>query len=74
MIDITFQGPVDRLGPEHLGIRGALLEYSWTKDIFLNVDWSNIYTFSDTLKRLDVRLGQVLSAIGCPYGEKILTV
>ena len=74
MIDIAFQGPVDGLGSEHLGIRGALLEYPWTKEIFLDVDWPNIYTFSDSLKKLDVRLGQVLSAIGCPYANKIQTV
>jgi len=74
MIDIALQGPIDALGSEHLGIKGALLEYPWTKDIFLDVDWANIYTFSDTLKKLDVRLGQVLSAIGCPYASKIQKV
>ena len=74
IIDIAFQGPVDRLGSEHLGMRGALLEYPWTKDIFLEVDWSNIYTYSDTLKKLEVRVGQVLNAIGCPYSSKIQTV
>ncbi len=40
------------------------------RTIFLEVDWSNIYTFSDTLKKLEVRLGQVLNAIGCPYASK----
>lgn len=74
IIDIAFQGPVDRLGAEDLGIRGALLEYPCTKDIFLELDWSNIYTFSDTVKKLEVRLGQVLGAIGCPYANKIQTV
>ncbi len=74
IIDIAFQGPVDRLGSEHLGMRGVLLEYPWTKDIFLELDWSNIYTFSDTLKKLEVRLGQVLATIGCPYANKIQTV
>jgi hypothetical protein len=74
MIDIAFQGPVDCLTLEHLGTRGVLLEYPWTKNISLEVDWSNIYTFSDTLKKLDVRLGQVLNAIGCPYASKIQAV
>lgn len=69
-VDIAFQGPVDRLRSEHLGMRGVLLEYPWTKNIFLEVDWSNIYTFSDTLKKIEVQLGQVLNAIGCPYAAK----
>ena len=51
-----------------------LLEHPWTKDIFLEVDWSNLYTFSDTLKKLEVRLGQVLNAVGCPYASKPQTV
>jgi hypothetical protein len=33
----------------------------------LEVDWSNLYIFSDTLKKVEVRLGQVLNAIGCAY-------
>src|SRR4030042_3593365 len=46
IIDIAFQGPVDRISSEHLGMMGLLLEHSGTKHIFLEVDWSNIYTFS----------------------------
>ncbi|MGZ3567585.1 MAG: hypothetical protein ACXU9W_02240 [Thermodesulfobacteriota bacterium] len=74
IVDIAFQGPVDGLGPEHLGMKGVALEFPWTKDIFLELDWSNLYTFSDTLKKVEVRLGQVLNAIGCPYSSKIQTV
>jgi hypothetical protein len=55
-------------------MRGVFLEYPWTKNIFLEVDWSNIYTFSDTLKKLEVQLGQVLNAIGCPYAGKVQVV
>ncbi len=73
MVDIAFQGPVDHLESEHL--RGSgLLEYPWTKNIYLEVDWSNLYTFSDTLKKIEVRLGQVLNAIGCAYAGKNQTV
>jgi hypothetical protein len=68
--DIAFQGPVDHLKTDHLGMRGLLLEYSWTKDTFLEVDWSNLYTFSDTPRKLDIQVGQVLGAIGCPYAGK----
>jgi hypothetical protein len=74
MIDVAFQGPVDGLRLEHLDTRGMLLENPWTKNIFLEVDWSNIYTFSDTLKKLEVRLGQVLNAIGCPYASKVQAI
>ncbi len=70
MIDLAFHGPVDGLKPEHLRMKDILLKYPWNKDIFLEVDWSNIYTFSDTLKKLDIRLGQVLNAVGCPYASK----
>jgi hypothetical protein len=71
IFDVTFQGPVDGFKSEHLDMRGALEEYPWSKNIFLEVDWSNIYTFSDTLKKLEVRLGQVLNSIGCPYANKV---
>jgi len=74
IVDVAFQGPVDRLRSEHLGMRDILLEYPWTKNIFLEVDWSNLYTFSDTLKKIDVRLGQVLNAIGCPYASQLQKV
>ncbi len=70
IVDLAFQGPVDGVGPEHLGMSGGFLEQSWTKNLFLEVDWSNIHTFSDTLKKLEVRLGQVLNAVGCPYAGK----
>jgi hypothetical protein len=74
MVDIAFHGPVDGLRSEHLVVRGVLLEHPWTKNIFLEIDWSNIYTFSETLKKLEVRLGQVLNAVGCPYARKFQTV
>jgi len=74
IVDIAFQGPIDRLRSEHLGMSSVLLEYPWIKDIFLEVDWSNIYTFSDTLKKLDLQLGQVLNAIGCPYSGNLQRV
>jgi len=69
IFDLAFHGPVDGLRPEHLGLRGAVIEHPWTRDIYLEVDWSTIYTFSESLKKLDVRLGQVLNAVGCPYAK-----
>jgi hypothetical protein len=74
IIDIVFQGPVDGFKSEHLNRKAMVIEYPWTRNIFLEVDWSNIYTFSDTLKKLEVRMGQVLNSIGCAYANKIQTV
>ncbi len=74
VVDLAFQGPVDCLRPEHLCGGSGLLEYPWTRNIFVEVDWSNIYTFSDTLKKIEIRLGQVLNAIGCPYTARRQTI
>jgi hypothetical protein len=74
VIDVAFHGPVDGLRPDHLKEKGTLLDYPWTKDLFLEVDWANIYTFSDNPKKLDVQLGQVLNAVGCPYACRSTTV
>ena len=73
-LDIAFQGPVEHVAKEHLKMRGVLLEYPWTNDIVLEVDWSNLYTFLENLKKLEINLGQVLNAIGCPYANKLQTV
>jgi hypothetical protein len=74
IVDVAVHGPVDGLQSVHQGMRDGLCEYPWTSNIFLEVDWSNLYTFSDTLEKLDVRMGQVLNAIGCPYACKPQTV
>jgi len=74
VIDIAFQGPVDGFRSEYLSLSDRVHEHPWAKNIFLEVDWSNIYTFSDTLKKLEVQLGQVLNAIGCPYASKLQTI
>jgi hypothetical protein len=67
IVDFAVHGPVDGLRSEHQGMRDGLLDYLWTNNVFLEVDWSNLYTFSDTLRKLDVQLGQVLNTIGCAY-------
>jgi hypothetical protein len=74
IVDIGFQGPVDGFRFDHLKMKNMLFEHPWTKDLFVEVDWSNIYTFSDTLKKLEIQLGQVLNVIGCPYANKHQTV
>jgi len=74
VVDIAFQGPVDHFGLDHLELRGVPIEYPWTKNIFLEVDWSNIYTFSDHAEKLEVQLGQVINLIGCPHATKHQTI
>jgi hypothetical protein len=74
IVDIAFQGPVDCLQSKELGRRGALLEHPWTKNIYLEVNWSNLFTFSDRLEKLDLRMGQVLNAIGCPYSSRLQAI
>jgi hypothetical protein len=74
IVNIAFHGPADCLQPEHLPGGNGLIECPWTTDIFLEADWSNIYTFSDVLKKIEIQLGQVLNAIGCPYASKPQTV
>ncbi len=69
-VDMAVQGPVDGLRSEDLRMRDRLLEYPWTSNVFLEVNWSNIYTFSNSLNKLDVRMVQVLNAIGCAYSRK----
>ena len=70
IVDIAFQGPVDGLRLEHLDRKAVVIEHPWTRNIFLEVDWANLYTFSDILKKLDVQLGQVLNSVGCAYAGK----
>jgi hypothetical protein len=69
-VDVAVQGPVDFLKCEDLHSKTGCLEFPWGKDIDLSADWTNIYTFSDQLKRLEVKTAQVLSAIGCPHATK----
>ncbi len=69
-VDITIQGPVDGVRPEHLSEKGRAIQVGWTTDLYLEVDWSNLYTFSDKLEPLNVKVAQVLASIGCPYAKK----
>jgi hypothetical protein len=70
LVDVAVQGPVDLLKKEDIHSKAGCLNFPWGKDIDLTVDWTNIHTFSDQLRRLDVRTAQVLNAIGCPHATK----
>lgn len=72
-VDLAIQGPVDLLTPERLAAKGCV-ELPWTKNISVEVDWSNIVVFSDSARQLDVALPQVLQAIGCQYANRQGTV
>ncbi len=73
-VDLAIQGPVDHLKREHINQRGTCLHFPWTKDVLLDTDWANMYTFSDSLKKLYVKTAQILNSIGCPYAAKKSTV
>ncbi|MCX5811195.1 MAG: hypothetical protein NT178_01425 [Proteobacteria bacterium] len=73
-IDLAIQGPVDYLKQEDFHSKTGCLSFPWGKNIALNVDWANMYTFTDALKRLEVKTAQVLNSIGCPYAKKKNTV
>jgi hypothetical protein len=69
-VDIAIQGPVDGVQRDHLREHGRTFQADWTTDLYLEVDWSNLYILSDKLEPLDVEVAQVLAAIGCPYAKK----
>jgi hypothetical protein len=73
-IDLAIQGPVDCLKQEDFHSKTGCLSFPWGKNIALSVDWENMYTFTDMLKRLELKTAQVLNSIGCPYAKKKNTV
>lgn len=70
IIDIVVQGPVDGVRPELLEEKGKVFQFAWSRNLFLDVDWSNLYLFSETLEKAEIRTAQVLAAVGCPYALK----
>ena len=74
VIDLAIQGPIDYLTREHLSTKAGCLNFPWGNNLILNVDWTNIYTFSDTLNKLEIKTAQVLNSIGCAYANKKNTV
>jgi hypothetical protein len=74
LIDIAFQGPVDCLKKDDFQLKTGCLNYPWTKDIIIHTDWTNMYIFSDAIKKLEIKTAQVLNSIGCPHAKKKNTV
>ncbi|HME41871.1 MAG TPA: hypothetical protein VKF36_02200 [Syntrophorhabdales bacterium] len=69
-VDIAIQGPVDGVRQKYLKEKNRTFQSGWATDIYLEVDWSNLYTFSEKLEPLEIQVAQVLAAIGCPYARK----
>lgn len=65
-IDLAIQGPVHLITKEQVATKGCI-ELPWAAKIDLEIDWSNLFVFSDSAHPIDVRLPQVLQAIGCQY-------
>lgn len=68
-VELAVQGPIDLLEQHQFAGKGCV-ELPWTKNINLEVDWSNLLVFSDSACSLEVRLPQVLQAIGCHYANR----
>jgi hypothetical protein len=69
-VDIAIQGPVEGVRLECLGAKGKTFQSGWSNDLFLETDWSNLYTFFDKIERLEIEVAQVLAAIGCAHAVK----
>jgi hypothetical protein len=74
VIDLAVQGPIDHLKREQVNATTGCLNFLWGKGIVIDVDWTNMYSFSDTLLRCEIKTAQVLNSIGCPYANKKNTV
>jgi hypothetical protein len=73
-IDLAIQGPVDALKQQDLDLKTGCLDFPWHPGIGFQVDWTNLYTFSDQLKKREVKTAQVLNAVGCPHAAGKNTV
>jgi hypothetical protein len=72
-MDLAIHGPVHLLHKDQIAGTGCI-ELPWTKDVTVDVDWTNLFFFSDSAFRLDVSLPQVLQAVGCQYANRRGTV
>jgi hypothetical protein len=69
-LDLAFQGPIERLTDGHLRRGSGCLAFQWDRKTTIRADWTNLYTFSDSIERLEIKTAQVLNAVGCPYAER----
>lgn len=68
--DLCFCGPIEALREEVFWEGQGLFRYPWTKKPYVQVDWGNLYFFSDKLYKLEVETAQVLRGVGCPYAAR----
>lgn len=69
-VDLGLSGPIEALQEETLWEGKGIFRSPWTNRPYLEVDWDNLYFFSDRLHKLEVNTAQVLRGIGCPYAAK----
>ncbi|MEM4474303.1 MAG: hypothetical protein QXY75_04950, partial [Candidatus Bathyarchaeia archaeon] len=60
VVDLCFSGPIEALEEKVFWEGQGLFRYPWTKKPYLQVDWHNLYFFSDRLYKLEVKTAQVL--------------
>ena len=73
-VDLGFGGPVDGLSKELLESSKGSFSYQWNTDLYLKVDWDNLFIFDDHLEKLEIETFQVLRGIGCPYASLKKTI
>jgi hypothetical protein len=73
-VHLAFDGPVDHFTRDHLSKELGYIRFPWGKEIFLQIDWENLYVFTDRPEKLTLKVAQVLRGIGCPYAKKQCTV
>ena len=74
VVDLAFSGPADYFTLDHLINQVGVFRFPWQNKIFLDVDWGNLYFFSDKLQQLPIDVAQVLRGIGCPHARKQCTI
>jgi len=73
-VDLGFGGPVDGLSKELLESSKGSFSYQWNTDLYLKVQWDNLFIFDDHLEKLEIETFQVLRGIGCPYASLKKTI
>jgi hypothetical protein len=68
-VDLAFSGPIDYLTRDHLMNQNGPIRFPWQNEIFLEIDWTNLYIFSNKLEKLSIDIAQVLHGIGCPHAR-----
>lgn len=74
IFDLGYSGCVDGIETEWLFNEKGLIDKGWKRDIYVDVDWDNIFVFQENVEKLEIKQAQVLRGIGCPYAKKMRKV